>query len=252
MNRAGFVLCGFALMALAMPALADPVAHWTLDENPPGASMIDSTGNGHDAAVGGAPLSVPAVAGRGLELDGGSDEHLSVSDSAELHLPDFTLSAWVKYTSLGNEGHIVGKHVPNSFNGYFLSVYDNRLCLFFNSDAARVVSPLPYDDGRWHHVAATYDSVSGMASLYVDGDLKNSLTASRCADNNTGMTIGGVGYGYANFQGQLDDVQIYGTALSSTQVVFLHDNPGKVVPEPTTLALLTLGGLALIRRRRTA
>jgi len=46
--------------------------------------------------------------------------------------------------------------------------------------------------------------------------------------------------------GYIDHVQFYDSALSADQVAAL----GGIVPEPATLGLLALGGLALLRRRR--
>jgi hypothetical protein len=47
------------------------------------------------------------------------------------------------------------------------------------------------------------------------------------------------------FDGAIDDVRIYDRALSGTEVADLY-----ALPEPATLALLALGGLAMLRRRR--
>jgi hypothetical protein len=45
------------------------------------------------------------------------------------------------------------------------------------------------------------------------------------------------------FNGAIDDLRIYDNALSAEEVAAL-------VPEPTTIALLGIGGLGLLRRRR--
>ncbi|MBN2210574.1 MAG: PEP-CTERM sorting domain-containing protein [Sedimentisphaerales bacterium] len=51
------------------------------------------------------------------------------------------------------------------------------------------------------------------------------------------------------FNGLMDDVQYYTNALSAAEVEYLYANPGAVVPEPATLVLLAVGGVAFLRRR---
>jgi hypothetical protein len=56
--------------------------------------------------------------------------------------------------------------------------------------------------------------------------------------------------GDKQFDGLMDDVQIYDYALNADLIGQLYEHPGSVIPEPTTLSLLALGGLAALRRRR--
>ncbi len=66
----------------------------------------------------------------------------------------------------------------------------------------------------------------------------------------TGNGVGGGGYGY--FNGGIDDLAIWNTALSSTQVSDLY--AAQSVPEPSTYALLLLSGAAslwALRRRKS-
>ena len=52
------------------------------------------------------------------------------------------------------------------------------------------------------------------------------------------------------FDGLIDDVQFYDEALSSGEVAFLFNNPGQLIPEPAAVALLGLGGVMMLGRRR--
>jgi plastocyanin len=77
-----------------------------------------------------------------------------------------------------------------------------------------------YDDGNWHHLAAVYDSSSGMTA-YVDGSQEGTNSNSGLLD--TTNTRWGVGCNLADpvselYDGQLDDIAIYDRALSDTEV----------------------------------
>lgn len=82
------------------------------------------------------------------------------------------------------------------------------------------------DDGAWHHFAATWDGVTGVRKLYVDGKLNFVVshdTGPIGLANVNYLTLGGrSGAGSATpgntFGGYLYDVQIYGTALSGSAV----------------------------------
>ncbi|MGH7991921.1 MAG: DUF2341 domain-containing protein [Limisphaerales bacterium] len=104
---------------------------------------------------------------------------------------------------------------------------------FFVRNAAGTVSAAnstyaPANDGFWHHVVGVCDEANGAISLYMDGNLVGSSTitpgsgvfgataplsiGSRQSGNN-----GGTNYD-AQFYGGIDDVAIYGYALTPSQV----------------------------------
>jgi hypothetical protein len=103
-----------------------------------------------------------------------------------------------------------------------------------------------------YHVAATDDGST--VSLYLDGTLVDSTSISPQPNFQTfsgSGTIGGaigndttIAGGITAFRGNIDEVRISNVALPPSQ--FLN-----VVPEPTTASLLALGGVALLRRRRS-
>ena len=116
-------------------------------------------------------------------------------------------------------------------------------------------------DGNWHHVAVVldYDGVGNAqleeVTMYVDGiamlayadnanqQLINTLTT------NPVSVAGGTLNGQSRFlNGLIDEVGIWSRALSAQEVADLA--AGTVVPEPGSLALLGLGGLMILRRRR--
>ncbi len=113
-------------------------------------------------------------------------------------------------------------------------------------------SVLPYDPNTlnplWHHLVGVCDQPNGKVYLYVDG----LLAASGTIGPNVGiltqplpMTIGSrQGTDISDFTNQwtgtIDDVALYGTALSSTQVLshfFAAQRPPIITVQPTNITI---------------
>ena len=91
-----------------------------------------------------------------------------------------------------------------------------------------------YSNNNWHFLTAVWDR-AGNQTYYMDGRAINSVSiAARAADNmitNDYLIIGGYGdaSGYCcypgfYYNGQLDEIQIYNRALSSTEVTNLYNS----------------------------
>ncbi|GAB2484566.1 hypothetical protein GCM10027030_18510 [Luteococcus sediminum] len=151
---------------------------------------------------------------------------------------NYTTEAWIKTTSTRG-GAIV--NMGTSYDTYS-SAYDRhiymtnsgQLAMGLNSGGRRaVISPNRYNDGQWHHVASTLSS-AGM-KLYVDGKLVGSNLnhttgqAMRGYWRVGGDTVTGLPSQPSSrwFQGQIDEVAVYPTALSEEQLR-LHAAAGGV------------------------
>jgi hypothetical protein len=96
--------------------------------------------------------------------------------------------------------------------------------------------------GGWYHVVATYNSMTGVAMLYVNGSfvISRSVSPSRLQSNDA-LTIGqpwsnaGTCNCYDGVQ-QIDEVAIYSRALSSEEILEHYQNglQGKGYCEPDT------------------
>ena len=98
-----------------------------------------------------------------------------------------------------------------------------------SSCAPTVVSSTgPVNDGVFHHIVGTYDAAAGVAALYIDGVPENSAAAAEalCAlSSPVELTLAEGGGSLSGFVGVLDEMALYGSALSSTQVT-AHFNAG--------------------------
>jgi RHS repeat-associated protein len=98
-------------------------------------------------------------------------------------------------------------------------VNGNQVAVVTSGDDKNFTAPSAIEDSTWHHLAATYDGGVGL-TVYLDG--QNLGTQTLGAVLNTavssltlGSSDGGIGNTYV---GGLDEVAVYGSALSSTQI----------------------------------
>jgi hypothetical protein len=113
------------------------------------------------------------------------------------------------------------------------------------------------NDGQIHHMVASYDSASGEKAIYIDGEKlwsvdlgADSLIVSGGAAN---AFIGSVNGG-ENFTGVIDEVAVWGRALSAEEIGTHYANVlsgnNYFVPEPGTLVLVLFGVLGVFHSLR--
>lgn len=136
-----------------------------------------------------------------------------------------TLSCWVRSYGLGSGMTQSGLIALGYGNSLFLSASDYCYRIDNGSSLGTVGANQNPHDGNWHLVTATYKS--GVASIYTDGILKNSVsrTFSNRYINNGGNCIGtevnnGPVY---NLNGDISDIRMYTTALSADDIKELYN-----------------------------
>lgn len=231
-KRAIVSLCvGLAAVATLVQCVSADIdtsmlARWAFDEGS-GSSAEDSSGNANDATLFLSPSWVDGNLGDALEFDGTN----YVKSDGSVTVPDaFTVSAWVKPSTGPNPGDFADRIVESAYTTGFALAY-------FNNGSDRVVSlsvqgnPLFGSQGvplgEWTHVTATFDGA--IANIYVNGVLD-------ATGDNTGFVTPGsvslpiyVGTYFnapgelASFRGAIDDVRVYGRALSPSDVAELYE-----------------------------
>jgi len=224
------------------------VGYWSFDDwADPGR---DDSGNGNDGTVHGATWTTGKFGGA-LSFDG-VDNYVSVSDDAALDITgNITVSAWVYLTRGGLYQAIVTKCVSsgarnNPFD--FRTTWHAKPDLaFVRADAVaheRVYGTVALAMGQWHHVSVRVEN--NIPDFYVNGYITGKYadtTFTRTPTGNANPLLIGRRDDGLYFNGLIDEVRIYNRALSGSEIMAL-------VPEPTTLLLLSLGSLALLRKHR--
>ena len=114
--------------------------------------------------------------------------------------------------------------------------------------------------GGWHHLVTTVEG-GIRTDMYVDGELVGSDTSGYALqDRANAMQIGGnPDAANRGWNGNIDDVAVWDRVLTADEVSSIYNGgdgasigslTGGVVPEPSSIALLGLGGLALAFRKR--
>lgn len=232
-------------------AASSPWAWWRLDET--SGPAADSSGNGRAASlstsgltrgVDGALTSSTAYA-----FDGVSG-CLSTTGT-HIDPQTFTLELWFRTTSRDG-GLLVGMESTGA-QPSGLTTYDRALFLTAAGNVAfgtkpsgyvTVTSPATYNDGRWHHVAATLGATG--QRLHVDGVLVAS-SANTTAAALVGGWHAGCGTVDPGFTGapsvghlaaDLDEVAVYTTALPAATVAARWGSGPRRQPHAEAMAAL--------------
>ncbi|MEO6669253.1 MAG: LamG-like jellyroll fold domain-containing protein [Ferruginibacter sp.] len=198
----------------------------------------NDVGNNNNGTLQNAPTPVAnrfGFPGTAYLFDG-SSQYVSTANSY-LNPPNFTISIWFKTSSVTG-GKLIGFGISQTGQSgqYDRHIYMNNAGqLYFGvypGSVHTVNSTLAYNDGNWHHAAATLSSTAGM-KLYIDGVQVAADAATTTAENYRGYWR--IGYDNNNgwtsqpssfyFNGSLDDALIYSTALSAAEVSTLYVSP---------------------------
>lgn len=199
------------------------VAWWSAD----GHANDLITGNNGASNLGSS--YAPSVVGLGFRLDG-QDDFVRVADAVDGSLDttgDMTINAWINPTLIaGKQRTIIQKRPAVGNNDLAYSLFletDGRLAFTSRQNGSgfrTVLSNTTIPINKWSHVAVTIKGST--LQFYVNGvsDASLSYLFSRPATDGP-MTIGSTvvdGASLHNFQGSIDEVQLFGRALTSQEI----------------------------------
>ncbi|WP_166667461.1 HYR domain-containing protein, partial [Meridianimaribacter flavus] len=155
--------------------------------------------------------------GNNIDFDG-IDDTVSFNDNFDLNGP-FSIEIWVKPNALGTIKTIYSKrNALNLSTGFDLRLVNNTLSFRWNGGGQ--VSATGLTTNRWYHTAVTFDGST--YRLYVDGVEINSNTGGAPNANNRRFLLGAMDRNTNiptnHFNGWLDELRIWNTALTATQI----------------------------------
>jgi hypothetical protein len=230
---------------LTLPEIAQVyglVGHWKLDETS-GTTAADSSLAGNDGVYTNNPTlgvsHTPFDDGVALAVGfDGVDDYVEIPYDASLDSQSYTVSAWVYCTEISDafESGILGtrngveygfdvKVDPGVVHGDIPAVGDSWLDTSVDireTDTGSNGQGGQLALSHWYLVTYVVDGASNTANLYLDGDLKRTISLSgtpRFIRPGQTLMIGNSAIAYGEFfHGRIDDVRLYNRPLCPTEI----------------------------------
>jgi hypothetical protein len=208
-------------------------------------NAIDSTGHGYNGTVNGATLTtgITGTSNSAYHFDGVT-QNIGIADATALRLSntDFTINAWVKLDqfSTTNGSVVYSKRLGTANDGFDFSVTGDSFAAGTNhpgnTPGLITFGPGgPYDNewginqitiSNWYMVTVVYSFANKQITSYINGVYdaqsdNNVVSPSSQAMAYIGSDNPGNGLPYY-FQGSIDNLRIYGRALTKTELGKLY------------------------------
>ena len=197
------------------------------------------------AIVGDTNTAVAFTPSSGSDATGGAaSTHPSVASTNSTDFgfasgQSFSIEYWVRVapgnaSSVSGPGLVTKGYDSSQETPWYLSRYTGGKVDFFVRSPDKFVTSLTnVTDDRWHHVVGVYDAGGAELRLYVDGYQEASVggvAANAYGTNGRPLSI--ANHANRGFAGQMDEVAIYESALTSGQVFTHYATGSDVVFDP--------------------
>lgn len=207
------------------------VGHWKLDETGNTSTAADEIGT-NDGTLTDYDAD-PTASWLDGQIDGaldfnGSDEYVSVpDDGTKFDLQtNFTVSVWVNLNATSTK-HLLRKgHASSPYYSWAMQFNGTQFHAYLREDSgdANLFGGSSIAVSTWYHVAFVKDGLN--LYLYLDGTEvdTNTYDAGSTPLDGDGALIFGHDTSSQYYNGQLDDIRIYNSALSADDISTLYSN----------------------------
>jgi hypothetical protein len=193
--------------------------------------VLDGSGNSNDGTIVGAPTFVDGLAGYGMAMEFDGESYVDVGNDASLDIPGpISIALWIRPGAddpegQGTEAAPMAKADAGSSPSWSWQVRygwnspQPYMAFTFNTSPrawAYVGKNLEKDE--WAHIACSHDGAT--LKCYLDGEETDSIPMGAITSSPAPVLIGSDGW-RSDWIGALDEVAIYGRALSDGEVRYL-------------------------------
>ena len=227
-----------------------PVAYWTFDELLWSGTIAPDAMGRYDGSVSGATLTSGNLGrfGEALSFDGDND-YVLPGVISEISGPEsFTISLWFQRSN-DNTLHATNHAINNVLIAQSSSIANDNLEIGSASDSVEIyldtaelggnISPIVQQAGIqnnvWHHLVVSYDSdATDELKIYVDGTLAGQHDQFGGLVSNSHESPFAIGISrpgtsaWGDFEGLIDDVAVWDTAVDLEQVTALYNGTSPV------------------------
>jgi hypothetical protein len=220
------------------------VLYFSFDEAPKNGVVRDESGAGNNGKAVNVQWTAQGRRGGAVQFSR-ANSYITVSNRPALNPAQLTLAAWIKtsyadkvYRRIFDKGAAEGFALSVGGDFYYTAIQRHiqqmGLIVWQIEGAPQAQSTAHrVDDGRWHHLAATYDG--NTQRLYLDGQLSstdlrwtgvipaNKYDLTLGANRSNPETSPSPGEAGAAFDGLMDEVMMFNRALSAEEIRQLFD-----------------------------
>jgi RHS repeat-associated protein len=210
-----------------------PNGYWRMGETS-GGSAADSSGFGNPGTYGGTLTfgqagAIPTDPGSGISFNGSTGLVRFSTNPVALQLSNATIEAWINTTTTSQSA------IASKTDAWWFGVQPNGKLGFYDPSAHVMRdSGAVVNDGRWHYVAAVFQTgIASGSQMYVDGAPAGSPFQMTVVDQNLEMEIASYYSAGQFFNGLIQEVALYPALLSAVRIR-AHYQASRLNPIPAT------------------
>lgn len=244
----GWQIFGTSSVTIHVIAPATPWAAFHMDAGSwdgTTGEVVDFSGNGHNGtAENGTQTSGAnphAIAGNPgtcrYGVFNGTNNYIQVNDLSSVLDGTASLAFWIKTTQTGtaedwSSPGIAGYEDTGKTDDIFWGWINNQGHIGMSTgNEYNNVSSVPINDGHWHYIVLTRNAATGAYQIFIDGSLNASGTTAAGTIPQTFSSIGRIENEpnstgtptSGHFKGELDEVQVFASVLTLSQVKTLEN-----------------------------
>ena len=217
-----------------------PVHWWRMGDNDEGTgtTITDQGSGGNDGTLTNGPTFstsvpyvLPSITNTNSVSFDGTNDYIDLGTSSTLNpTSSLTLSTWIYINGSGTGSlptiYSSSKTSNGISGGIALAYTSNKIRFYLDTTGSSgwvfAESNSTMSTGQWYHLVGTWDGST--VTLYIDGTAQSTTASASTIGYNTGFpaTIGRYSTNY--FQGLVDEVALFDSALSSSNITAIYNS----------------------------